>query len=120
MQVRAKSRFIRVADSCGQPTTRAPYELFADLITALLKFPGFLRLWVCGQEVREAEFDIVHPDGQTVNLIAYAAPLLDEQGRPTGAHYLGVFVKEMKASGFVRDALDRSGQTGAAVAPVSP
>jgi polar amino acid transport system substrate-binding protein len=39
------------------------------------------------------------------------------QGRPTGAAYLRAFVEEMKASGFVADALRRSNQPDAAVAP---
>jgi signal transduction histidine kinase len=43
-----------------------------------------------GLEVREAEFDIVHPDGEVVNLYGNAAPLLDEQGRPRGA--VGAFL----------------------------
>ena len=38
------------------------------------------------------------------------------QGRPAGAAYLKAFVEEMKASGFVADALTRSGQK-ATVAP---
>jgi polar amino acid transport system substrate-binding protein len=36
-----------------------------------------------------------------------------------GARYLGAFVEEMKASGFVADALKRSNQPDAAVAPAS-
>jgi signal transduction histidine kinase len=53
---------------------------------------------VRGVEVREAELDIVHPDGTTVNLLCYAAPLLDEHGRPRGA--IGAFldVTERKRS----------------------
>jgi polar amino acid transport system substrate-binding protein len=40
------------------------------------------------------------------------------QGRdPAGAKYLRAFVEEMKASGFVADALKRSNQPDAAVAP---
>ncbi|MGE3990021.1 transporter substrate-binding domain-containing protein [Pseudorhodoplanes sp.] len=39
-----------------------------------------------------------------------------KQGRAIGARYLREFVEEMKASGFVADALKRSGQT-ATVAP---
>jgi polar amino acid transport system substrate-binding protein len=39
------------------------------------------------------------------------------KGREAGAAYLGQFVEEMKASGFVADALACSGQTGALVAP---
>lgn len=34
-----------------------------------------------------------------------------KQGRTVGAHYLRAFVEEMKASGFVADALKRSGQS---------
>lgn len=43
-----------------------------------------------GRQLREAEFDVVHPDGETINLLGYAAPLLDEQGRSRGA--VGAFV----------------------------
>jgi polar amino acid transport system substrate-binding protein len=39
------------------------------------------------------------------------------QSRAAGAAYLRVFVEEMKESGFVADALKRSGQADAAVAP---
>jgi polar amino acid transport system substrate-binding protein len=38
-------------------------------------------------------------------------------GRPAGARYLGAFVEEMKASGFVAQALARHRIEGAAVAP---
>src|SRR6185437_12833279 len=40
------------------------------------------------------------------------------KGRLAGARYLGAFVEEMKASGFVADALKRSGQS-ASVAPAA-
>jgi len=43
-----------------------------------------------GEEVRETDFDVVHPDGTTVHLTGYAAPLLDEAGRPRGA--VGAFL----------------------------
>ena len=39
------------------------------------------------------------------------------QGRPAAAAYLKTFVEEMKASGFVAEALKRSNQPDAAVAP---
>lgn len=39
------------------------------------------------------------------------------QGRPAGAAYLREFIEEMKASGFVADALKRSNQPDATVAP---
>lgn len=40
------------------------------------------------------------------------------KGRIAGARYLRAFVEEMKASGFVADALKRSNQPDAAVAPL--
>ena len=39
------------------------------------------------------------------------------KGRPAAAAYLKTFIEEMKASGFVADALKRSNQPDAAVAP---
>ena len=41
-------------------------------------------------------------------------------GRPLGARYLREFIEEMKDSGFVAHALERSGQRDAAVAPRAP
>jgi polar amino acid transport system substrate-binding protein len=41
-------------------------------------------------------------------------------GRPLGARYLREFIEEMKDSGFVARALERSGQRDAAVAPRAP
>jgi polar amino acid transport system substrate-binding protein len=42
------------------------------------------------------------------------------KGREAGARYLGEFVEEMKASGFVARGLERSGQADATVAPKAP
>jgi polar amino acid transport system substrate-binding protein len=42
-----------------------------------------------------------------------------QKGRLKGAAYLAAFVEEMKASGFVADALKRSNQPDAAVAPAA-
>jgi polar amino acid transport system substrate-binding protein len=39
------------------------------------------------------------------------------KGRAAGAHYLDAFVEDVKASGFVADALKRSNQS-AVVAPL--
>jgi polar amino acid transport system substrate-binding protein len=41
------------------------------------------------------------------------------KGRDAGARYLRMFIEEMKASGFVGDALKRSNQPDAVVAPLS-
>jgi hypothetical protein len=43
-----------------------------------------------GGEVRDVELEIVHPHGEVVHFLSYAAPLLDEQGRPRGA--VGAFL----------------------------
>jgi polar amino acid transport system substrate-binding protein len=40
-----------------------------------------------------------------------------QKGREAGARYLHAFIEEMKATGFVADALKRSHQPDAAVAP---
>jgi polar amino acid transport system substrate-binding protein len=39
------------------------------------------------------------------------------KGRDTGARWLHGFIEELKASGFIADALKRSNQPDAAVAP---
>jgi polar amino acid transport system substrate-binding protein len=41
------------------------------------------------------------------------------KGRPAGREFLQAFIEEMKQSGFVRSALERSGQRAASVAPAS-
>jgi len=43
-----------------------------------------------GVEVRDVEVDVIKPDGETVSIIANAAPLFDENGRPRGS--IGVFL----------------------------
>jgi signal transduction histidine kinase len=43
-----------------------------------------------GLEVRDVELEAVRPNGEVVHLLASAAPLLDEQGRPRGA--VGAFL----------------------------
>jgi polar amino acid transport system substrate-binding protein len=42
------------------------------------------------------------------------------RGREAGAKYLREFVEEMKASGFVAQALERHGVEGVSVAPRAP
>jgi len=39
------------------------------------------------------------------------------RGRPAGREFLQTFIEEMKSSGFVAEALERSGQRAASVAP---
>jgi polar amino acid transport system substrate-binding protein len=51
---------------------------------------------------------------------AMGTPKLRYQGREAAPRYLQSFVEEMKASGFVAKALERSNQPDAAVAPPAP
>jgi signal transduction histidine kinase/FixJ family two-component response regulator len=43
-----------------------------------------------GVEVRDAEVDVVQPDGRVLTILGYAAPLFDEHGQPRGS--VGAFV----------------------------
>jgi signal transduction histidine kinase/PAS domain-containing protein len=43
-----------------------------------------------GQPVREVEADITRPDGTRMSVVQFAAPLLDDDGRPRGA--IGAFL----------------------------
>ncbi|MDG2070388.1 MAG: transporter substrate-binding domain-containing protein [Pseudomonadales bacterium] len=66
-----------------------------------------------------ADFAATHPgyrviDGRFTSINQAMATV---GGRRAGQQYLEDFVEEMKASGFVQAALEKSGQTGASVAP---
>jgi signal transduction histidine kinase len=72
-----------------------------------------LRQAARGLEVRGAEFEVVHPDGATVNLLGYAAPLRDERGGPRGA--VGAFLdvteqKKAQATALQKERLAAIGQ----------
>ena len=60
-----------------------------------------------------------HPDVRVIDgrFMEIQQAMGTPQGRPAAAAYLKTFVEEMKASGFVADALKRSNQPDAAVAP---
>lgn len=51
-----------------------------------------------GTQIRDLEIDVIHEDGRVVRLLGYAAPLLDEDGRPRGS--VGAFadVTERRAA----------------------
>ena len=51
-----------------------------------------------GQEVRNAEFDVVFEDGQTLNLLSSAAPLFDARGQVRGVIGAHVDVTPLKRS----------------------
>jgi signal transduction histidine kinase len=57
-----------------------------------------IQLAARGTEVRDAEIDVVFPDGTVVNLFGHAAPLPDEQGRSRGAIAAFLDVTERKLS----------------------
>ncbi len=60
-----------------------------------------------------------HPETRVIpgRFMAIEQAMGTTKGRPAGVAYLRAFVEEMKASGFVADALKRSGQGDATVAP---
>jgi polar amino acid transport system substrate-binding protein len=103
------SREIKRATLVRAPTSPAAIELFAKD-----------RLEVAaGVKQPLVEYARTHPgvrvlDGRFMAIEqAVATPL----GRPVGARYLREFIDEMKASGFVAAALEKSGQKDALVAP---
>jgi polar amino acid transport system substrate-binding protein len=63
-----------------------------------------------------------HPDTRVIpgRFMVIEQAMGTPKGREAGARYLRKFVEEMKASGFVADALKNSDQADAAVAPPSP
>ena len=63
---------------------------------------------IAGVRILEGHFMVINQ--------AMATP----KGRPAGVLYLAVFVEDMKASGFVADALKRHGIEGAGIAPPAP
>jgi signal transduction histidine kinase/integral membrane sensor domain MASE1/ActR/RegA family two-component response regulator len=57
------------------------------------------------REIRDLEVDVVHDDGRVIRLLEYAAPLVDEHGRPRGS--IGAFV-DVTAAHLARTRLARS------------
>ena len=108
------SRTLKRAKLVRAPTSPASIELFANdrtldvaagvknpLVAYAETHPGF--------RVMDGRFMLIQQ--------AMCTP----RGRgDAGARYLRDFVEEMKASGFVRSALERSGQRDATVAPRAP
>jgi polar amino acid transport system substrate-binding protein len=65
------------------------------------------------------EYAKAHPDVRVMDgrFMVIRQAMGTPKGRTAGAAYLSAFIEEMKASGFVADALKRSNQPDAAVAP---
>jgi polar amino acid transport system substrate-binding protein len=103
------SRYVKRATLVRAPTSPAAIEMFARDgldVAAGVKQP------LVDYAARHPEVRLL-PGRFMVIEQAMATP----RGRPAGAAYLSDFVDEMKASGFVAAALERSGQKDAAVAP---
>jgi len=68
------------------------------------------------------QFARIHPNVRLMNgrFMAIEQAMGTPLGREEGARYLRQFIEELKASGFVSRALERSGQGDATVAPRAP
>jgi polar amino acid transport system substrate-binding protein len=74
---------------------------------------------VGGVKIPLDDFARTNPDVRVIpgHFMLIEQAMITPQGHDAGAQYLTSFIEEMKASGFVADALKRSGQTAASVAP---
>jgi signal transduction histidine kinase len=89
------ARLLRVppqanASVSAPPDEKPPFKIFRsgkELTSAELPMQTAAAR---GEEVRDFELDVVHPDGTIVNLIGNAGPLRDEHGQPRGA--VGAFL----------------------------
>jgi polar amino acid transport system substrate-binding protein len=63
-----------------------------------------------------------HPDTRVIpgRFMVIEQAMGTPKGRDAGVRYLRKFIEEMKSSGFVANALQKSNQLDAAVAPPSP
>ncbi len=103
------SRTLKRAQLVRAPTAPASIELFVkerlDFVAGVKQPLVHYAAANPGYRVIEGRFMLIEQ--------AMGTP----QGRAAGARYLREFVEEMKASGFVARALERSGQRDATVAP---
>jgi PAS domain S-box-containing protein len=60
-----------------------------------------------GEEVRDLEMDMVFKDGRVLNLLGYAAPLFDDQGKLRGAIGANVDITPLKEAQRALEAADR-------------
>lgn len=103
------SRNLKRATLVRAPTSPAALELFAQD-----------RLGVAaGVKQPLVDYAARHPGVRVLpgRFMVIEQAMATPRGRPTAAKYLAEFVDEMKASGFVADSLQKSGQKDAAVAP---
>ena len=103
------SREIKRATLVRAPTSPASVEMFAkDKLEA-----------AAGVKQPLADYASRHPEVRMLpgRFMVIEQAMATPRGRPAAARYLSDFVDEMKASGFVAMALEKSGQKDAAVAP---
>ena len=103
------SRTIKRATFVRAPTSPAAIELFVkDRLEA-----------AAGVKQPLLEYARTHPETRMLpgRFMVIEQAMAVARGRPLAARYLSDFVDEMKASGFVAAALQKSGQRDAAVAP---
>ena len=74
---------------------------------------------VAGVKQPLVEYAKAHPETRVIpgRFMAIEQAMGTPRGRPMGTRYLRDFIDEMKSSGFVAAALEKSGQRDAAVAP---
>ena len=103
------TRALKRAQLVRAPTSRAAIELFlAEKLDA-----------AAGVKQPLVHFARTHPELRVMEgrFMAIEQAMGTPKGREAGLRYLREFVEEMKASGFVAEALARSGQGDATVAP---
>jgi signal transduction histidine kinase/FixJ family two-component response regulator len=76
--------------SLNAPAAERSFRIFRNGVEVSAEGMPLYEAAAQGRVVRHVEFDVVHPDGERINLYGHAAPLLDEQGRPRGA--VGAFI----------------------------
>jgi polar amino acid transport system substrate-binding protein len=109
----------------------AAYDLFltrslkhATLVRGEKSFETFLRdklEVVAGVKQAVVRFATAHPEMRLLDgrFMEIAQAMCLPKGRPNAARYLAAFVEEMKASGFVADALARAKQEATVASPAN-
>jgi polar amino acid transport system substrate-binding protein len=103
------SRELKQAQIVRVPTSE---EVVQTMLARQLEVAAGVKLQLRADVKRVAGLRLLDGRFMVINQ-AMATP----KGRPAGVRYLGAFIEDMKASGFVASALAKNGIEGAAVAP---
>ena len=103
------TRALKQAELVRAPTSAASVDMF---ISDRLEAAAGVRQYLVERAAGNAGLRVLKDRFTNIEQ-AIAIP----QGRRAGLAYVSVFIEQMKASGKVREALDVTGQTSAAVAP---